>query len=1083
VSWARPRGWGIARHAAWAVTVLAAYLSIGGVAHAQDPTFGEGFGFALINQDPPALPDVKHAFWVGTCDRASAPGLGVSIPKPGIGKRPSTIQVPADNGAYSFITVAAPLVPPHCVDWGKEANYPGAALWATPPAWRLPAVTQAGGHPDATAMFHLARNQSANPLFSGAVDGAVDNVIVRLPAGFVGDPTAIAKCTAEQFSVKPLQCPPESQVGLLTIRIETAAGLTGNLGNTEVAYHPVYNLEPRHGKLAEFGVAYLSSERATTARIVAKARTHDDFGVSAFVMQVPAVLPMLSQQITLWGVPWAASNDSWRAPTGTPRIPPQGYAAGKGVSYQPAWGDIRAFISNPTECTGGALETSVAADAYERPGVFDSEGFPDLTDPASWATAVAPAPAVSGCEKPGFDPTLALSGSSMADAPSGMSVDLALPANDDPPTPVAQNPSATSGAPAHWRSDAGVSTAQMRSTQVSMPEGWSVNPSGAAGLEACSDSQIGMIADGAPPRFNRDDPFDGAGAECPLASRIGTAEIDTPLLDDPIAGELVLGEPRSTDPQSADMFRLFVVARSPQRGLVAKVAGHATASAATGQLTATFAESPRVPMEGIHLEIKGGQRSMLATPRACTTGSWLAEFSPWTAAHDAGGSNVSDQGSLLVDSRCANGFAPALTAAVSPRTAGGHGTFALRFSREDGEQWLSAASVTLPKGLLAAVGRVPLCSSAEAAANACPEASRIGTVDAGAGAGDPFFLERKGSAYLTESYKGAPYGMAVSIPVEAGPFRGAHALSPIVVRQALRVDPTTAQATAESDPFPIVHHGIPLRARVVKVVIDRGNFVVNPTGCARKEITARFVSVDGAAASVATPFYATGCRALPFRPGMRLRLTGRRQTRSGGHPGVRATVRQSAGQAGIARAEVRLPKTLALDPDNARGLCEFVDGTKPDLENHCPHRSVIGRGSAVSPLLKRPLTGDVYFVKNVRIDPETGASIRTLPMIVVALRGEIAINLRGESSVSKGKLVSTFANVPDAPISNFKLRLAGGSGGILVVTESARGKINLCRRRQVAISLIDAHNGRRRDTATKIATPCRRSLRKRARRR
>ena len=57
-----------------------------------------------------------------------------------------------------------------------------------------------------------------------------------------------------------------------------------------------------------------------------------------------------------------------------------------------------------------------------------------------------------------------------------------------------------------------------------------------------------------------------------------------------------------------------------------------------------------------------------------------------------------------------------------------------------------------------------------------------------------------------------------------------------------------------------------------------------------------------------------------------------------------------------------------------------------------------------------------YFVKNVRIDRRTGNRIRTLPMIVVALRGEIAVNLTGKCNVKGGKLVNTFADVPDAPI-------------------------------------------------------------------
>ena len=90
-----------------------------------------------------------------------------------------------------------------------------------------------------------------------------------------------------------------------------------------------------------------------------------------------------------------------------------------------------------------------------------------------------------------------------------------------------------------------------------------------------------------------------------------------------------------------------------------------------------------------------------------------------------------------------------------------------------------------------------------------------------------------------------------------------------------------------------------------------------------------------------------------------------------------------------------------MDPENAQALCEFEDGTKPDLENHCPKGSIVGKAKATTPLLERELSGNV--------------------------RGEITVNLKGESSTTKaGKLVNTFNNVPDAPITKFNLNIAGG---------------------------------------------------------
>ncbi len=455
-------------------------------------------------------------------------------------------------------------------------------------------------------------------------------------------------------------------------------------------------------------------------------------------------------------------------------------------------------------------------------------------------------------------------------------------------------------------------------------------------------------------------------------------------------------------------------------------------------------------------------------------------LSPWS-----GNAPVTQDSPLDITGDCSFGFAPDLEAGNSSQQARGTGTFGFRFSREDGEQWIDGLTAKLPQGLLASVKDLPLCNSSQAAAGACPAGSRIGSVDATAGSGSPFVLEQKGSVYLTEGYKGCPYGLAVVVPVVAGPFDGSSPetdLGDIVVRQSVCVDPSTAQVTATSDPFPTIWHGVPLRVRSVTVSVDRPGFMLNPSNCSAKQVGAIFHSERGATANAASPFQATGCAALPFKPKLTLALTGRKQVTTGKHPGVKALVtQQGVGEAGIEKAVVRLPKSLALDPDNAQALCEFADGTKPDLENHCPKGSIVGRARAVTPLLNEPLVGNVYFVKNIRIDPTTGNQIRTLPMIIVALRGEIAVNLKGESDTTKsGKLVNTFDNVPDAPISQFNLNINGGNTGILAVTRTRRAKINICAGRHTAETDMDAQNGRRHDFDIRMKTPCTRKQTKAA---
>jgi hypothetical protein len=286
------------------------------------------------------------------------------------------------------------------------------------------------------------------------------------------------------------------------------------------------------------------------------------------------------------------------------------------------------------------------------------------------------------------------------------------------------------------------------------------------------------------------------------------------------------------------------------------------------------------------------------------------------------------------------------------------------------------------------------------------------------------------------------------------------------VRQAIYVDRTDAHITVVSDPLPTILEGIPLRLRSIKVDIDRPGFMINPTSCGEKQIKATMFSTEGAVHQAIQRFQVGNCRALPLRPRFRMRLMGRRQMRNGGHPGLRTVVTQSLGQANMKVVAAKLPLSLALDPENAQSdaLCEFEAGQRVD----CPASSIIGDAVAHTPVLNRPLRGPVHFVKNVRIHPRTGRRIRTLPTLLIPLRGEVAIDVRANTDVIDDKLVSTFHTIPDAPVSRFVLNLKGGRRGILVATR------NICRRpkRHVTDIEIDGQNGKRADQAVRLRTPC-----------
>ncbi len=622
---------------------------------------------------------------------------------------------------------------------------------------------------------------------------------------------------------------------------------------------------------------------------------------------------------------------------------------------------------------------------------------------------------MTGCERLAFDPSVDVRPTSpRADSPTGLEFDLSVPQSE-----VAN----------------GLATAHVRDVSVTLPEGMSVSPSAGGGLAACSDAQLDL---------STTDPV-----ECPDASKIGTVEVETPLLEEPLGGAVYVAEQQSDDPMSGKMFRLFLVAEGS--GVRVKLEGGVKADPVTGQLTATFENNPQVPFSQLRVRFFGGQDAALATPPTCGSKTVSVHMTSWS------GKSVDRQSSFNVD--CApglGGFSPSFTAGSVSPIAGDFSPFVVGIRKPDGDSALDGLSIDMPKGVLAKIkGNL---------------GTQVGSVTAFAGSGStPFPLP--GRVFLEGAYGDAPYSLRVVVPAKAGPYD----LGDVVVRQKVYVDRTSAQVKVVSDPIPTIVKGVPTRLQRLDVNVDKPGFMVNPTSCEPQEIKATLRSAAGQTAPINARFQVGACGELAFSPKLAMALTGKRQVTTGKHPGIKAKLRQAAGQAGIGKAKVALPPALALDPDNAQALCEFVDGTKPDLENHCPKGSIVGRARATTPLLERDLTGDVYFVKNVRRDKRTGNEIRTLPMIVVALRGEIAINLKGEASTTKsGRLVSTFANVPDAPISAFNLNLQGGSNGILAVTRTRKSKINLCAKptsHRAGVDL-DGHNGRDADYDTTVKTPC-----------
>ncbi len=889
-------------------------------------------------------------------------------------------------------------------------------------------LTSAGSHPfAASTKINLVTKPMPNLADVNRI-GPIDEVRdiqVQLPPGFVGNPSAVGRCPVHEVKTGPFPtdrplCPMNAAVGVVSVE-----------GTVDLDA-PIFSVIPEAGYPAQFAF----STQNFTFLLSPELRSDGDYGINVTSFRSPSnSIYEIRAKFCSWGV--------------VDLTPPNHFGRQMFDCRQKADAPpgTKPFLTLPaTECSDTAPVTVADVTSWINPDRHAQRAYA--------------APLVTACDTLLFEPSATVSTSaSEVGAATGLDVDLTFPQEDNN---VGQAPPA------------------LKRAVVRLPEGMGVNPSAAAGLVGCSDQDLRLGSKEA--------------MRCPEASKIGQVTAVTPLLDEPLEGGVYIRSQASSDPESGEMFRLAIVLKDDKRGIDVRLPGSVRVDRSTGRIETTFDNNPELPVSSIKVRLKGGPRAPLTMPDECGVKTAEVQLTSW-------GGQVSDltpEFDVDCDNEGLGVFAPGFAAGVSNPVAGIVSPFSLAMSRQDGsEQLKSISEIKLPLGLLANVGSVDLCGDADADRGACGAGSRVGHVQVAAGAGSPLWVPQAGKAptsvSLTGPYRGAPYGLSIVVPAQAGPFD----LGKVVVRSAVHVDRTSARVTTGVDQtrvydtdgaleetiegaMPRILKGVVLNQREIRVLVDRDRFIVNPTNCSEQATTADMTGFGGGNVGVSSRFQVGECGSLPFNPRLAMSLTGRKQVTTGKHPGVKAQVNQTGvGEAGIKKALVRLPKSLALDPSNAQALCEFEDGTKPDLENHCPAGSIVGRARATTPLLQRELTGNVYFVKNVRRDAKTGNLIRTLPMIVVALRGEIAVNLKGESSTTRaGKLVNTFNNVPDAPISQFNLNIAGGKNGILAVTRTRKSKINVCASRQLAEADMDGQNGRTHDFNTRIKTPCAKSAKK-----
>jgi hypothetical protein len=905
---------------------------------------------------------------------------------------------------------------PNPVNAGTETSFGSSLLNLLVVGADGAAFTQAGGHPYAvTANLDLKQEvapgatnaaQQQEGDYKSVVGGdEARTVVAELPLGLIGDPQATPRCSMAQFTDVKAEndngCPANTRVGV----VDLARPAQG------VGPFQLFNLAPEPGHAAEFGFSTQSFAIVLYGDVVPSAR-----GYVLRVTALPLEAEITAVSVTFFGNPAAVFA------TGLKETP---------------------FLTNPVDCQAGeaARTLMVHMDSWGHPGAGDPFNG-DFSDP-NWAAAGATLPPVEECGALTFNPSLSLApssaaegGTTQADEPSGYDVNLQVPETE---------------------TYSELATPELKTATVTLPEGLSVSPSAANGLQACSDAQIALGSNGP--------------GSCPLASQIGTVKVTTQLLEAPLEGQVFLGEPECSPCSEADasagrIFRLFIQVRSQALGITIKLPGVVRANPQTGRLTAEFAENPQLPFGDLELKFKDGPRAPLANPQTCGTFTTVSDLEPWSAPQTP--TEVSQSPFAITGCGSSMGFAPAFAAGTSSPAAGAYSPLSVTFSRSDGEQDLGAITVQTPPGLLGKIAGIPRCGEAEANAGTCGPESQIGTTTATAGPGSDPYTITGGRVYLTGPYEGQPFGLSIVVPAVAGPFN----LGDVVVRASIAVNPATSALTITSNPLPQIRDGVPFRLRTVTVEVSRPGFVFNATNCSAQAISATLTgehaigSSEAAKSSVASSAYAaSGCANLPFKPKLTAVTAGKASKAGGASLDVKV---ESAGlgQANIAKVVLQLPKALPSRLSTLQKACLVaVFNANPAA---CDEGSVIGKATIHTPVLNSPLTGPAYFVSH------GGAAF---PDVEFVLQGEgVTLILDGKTDIKNGITYSRFESTPDAPFTTFETELPTGPHSILGAYVPAKENYSLCKASLAMPTKITGQNGAVIEQATKIAvTGCKAS--------
>lgn len=896
---------------------------------------------------------------------------------------------------------------------------------------------QAGSHPfQLTTAVNLDHGADLTPLMGSKVQSQAaklpKDIRAELPPGLVGDPQPLPQCSTLQFltwversnQAASDECPADTAVGVATVTVDEP----GVLGGDVTIIQPIFNLEPGYGEPARFGFYVAAARVPVLLTTGVRSGPGEDYGITVSALNIQQSVGFLSTTLTFWGDPGDARHDASR---GWGCLQHSEGLAGVSCTLSHPQSST-ALLTLPTSCAG-EQPLSVLADSWPRP--MEVLAF----------EALQPLPAMQGCNQLRLEPAIsALPTTDSASSPTGLGFQLNI--HDEGIT-----------------APEGRAQSQVKKVIVALPEGVTVNPAIAVGLTPCSEAQ-----------YLSETASDAPGTGCPEASEIGEVEVESPLLKQRLTGHVFLAKQNENPFHS--LLALYVVARSPEAGVLVRIAGKVVPNPVTGQLVSTFDDLPQLPFSSFRLKFRAGQRSPLATPSLCGTYTTHAEVTPWSAPESILTQASSFTVSSGVDgSVCPSGgmppFSPNVVGGTLNNDAGSFSPLYLKLERKDGEQEITGFASQLPPGLTGRLTGIPMCDEAQIqrvreqtgaqaeAEPACPVASEIGHTIAEAGVGT-VLAQAPGKLYLGGPFEGAPFSLVSVTSAKVGPFD----LGTVVVHLPLEINPVTAQVTipqGPADQIPHIMDGIVVHLRAIRVYVDRPEFTINPTSCAPTTLSATVVgsgvdvasTADDQPVTVTNRFQAADCSSLAFKPKLTASTSAHTSRTVGASLHVKVTYPKAAlgKDANLASAKVELPRALPSNLKTLKQACLAATfGANPAS---CPPASVVGHAVVRTPMLPVPLEGPAYFVSE-------GAE---WPELIVVLQGDgVTVELVGHTLIKNGVTSSTFKSTPDVPFESFELTLPEGEYSAL----DANG--NLCHQKPTMPARLVGQNGMVIEQKTKI---------------